>query len=309
MRARRFALTLVYYLQGIALAWRMAPAIVHANDYNTMWIGVAAKQLRRSWLVYDCHELWPDRNGRPEWRAWLIACETLFVRIADATLTTSPGYAREIARRYRVPAPVLVRNAQARSEPARGPREGSDEGPVAVYVGGLMPGRGLEVAISAAARVPRLRLRLIGPGNERYLERLRERARKADVADRVELLPPVAPTHVVDAIGYADVGLMLIEPVCRSYELTLPNKLFEYAAAGLPILASDLPVIGQVVRDDGLGEVVAPNDVELIALAMERLIDPEIAREVRERVRSFASRATWDRERATLERVYNEAGR
>ena len=38
-------------------------------------------------------------------------------------------------------------------------------------------------------------------------------------------------------------GLCLIQPICRSYELTLPNKLFEYACAGLPILASDLPVI------------------------------------------------------------------
>ena len=43
---------------------------------------------------------------------------------------------------------------------------------------------------------------------------------------------------------------MLIEPVCRSYELTLPNKLFEYAAAGLPMLSSDLPVIGALVRGE-----------------------------------------------------------
>ena len=59
------------------------------------------------------HELWPDRNGRPEWRPWLLACERLFVRLADATITTSPGYAELIARRYRVLPPVVVRNIPA----------------------------------------------------------------------------------------------------------------------------------------------------------------------------------------------------
>ncbi len=97
---------------------------------------------------------------------------------------------------------------------------------------------------------------------------------------------------------------MLIQPVCRSYELTLPNKLFEYAAAGLPILASDLAVIGQVVRSEGLGEVVGADDIEQIARAMERFGDPDLAAEVRARVRRFAATHTWERERHELARCY-----
>jgi glycosyltransferase involved in cell wall biosynthesis len=286
-------------------------ALVHANDYNTMWIGVAAKLLRRSRLVYDCHELWADRNGRPEWRSWLIACEALFVRFADITITTSPGYAAAIAARYRVTPPVLVRNIPARG--AARHRDGSHavggRRPLAIYLGGVMPGRGLEQAIEALARVPELDLRMIGPGRDAYRDALARRARAAGVADRVALHQAVAPGEVVAALLDGALGLMLIQPICRSYELTLPNKLFEYAAAGLPILASDLPVIGPLVRAEAIGEVVPAADIELIARAMRRLAGPSVNAEVRERVRAFAQRVTWEQERTVLERAYAARGR
>jgi glycosyltransferase involved in cell wall biosynthesis len=305
-RLRQLAVTVAYYVQGIALVRRTSPVLVHSNDYNTMWIGIAAKLLRRSRLVYDCHELWADRNGRPEWRPWLVACEALFVRIADVTITTSPAYAATIASRYRVPPPVLVRNVPARGRPPRASPDRPVVGarPLAVYLGGLMPGRGLEQAIDALVLVPELRLRLIGPGRDSYRTAVMRRIGAAGVGDRVEVWPAVSPAEALHSIGDGDMGLMLIQPVCLSYELTLPNKLFEYAVAGLPILTSDLPVIGPLVRAEAIGEVVPATDVELIARAMRRLADPSVNAKMRERVVSFANRMTWEAERAVLERVY-----
>ena len=270
----RLAVTSAFYVQSIALRRelpgpRARQRLQHDVDRDR------AKPLRGSRLVYDSHELWPDRNGRPEWRPWLVACEALFVRVADATITTSPGYAAAMASRYRVAPPIVVRNVPALTGGARRrvPPDDRDSA-VAVYVGGLMPGRGLEQAIDALAQAPGVRLRLIGPGRESYRDALRQRIDAAGMSDRVDVRTAVAPSTVLDAIADADMGLMLIQPICRSYELTLPNKLFEYAAAGLPILASDLPVIGPLVRDEGLGEVVAAADLEQIALAMRRLAEP-----------------------------------
>jgi glycosyltransferase involved in cell wall biosynthesis len=305
---RRLAVTAAFYLQGLRLVLRSSPALVHANDYNTMWIGVGAKLLRGSRLIYDCHELWPDRNGRPEWRPWLLACEALFVRLADATVTTSPGYAAALAARYRIAVPVLVRNIPVQAPPPSA-RQPTNARPVVVYLGGVMPGRGLEQAIDALPRAPELVLRVVGPGRDSYRAGLARRARAAGVGDRVELAPAVPAADVLAAVEGAAVGLMLIQPVCRSYELTLPNKLFEYAAAGIPILASDLPVIGPLVRDQAIGEVVPPGDLELIAAAMLRLAAPSVNAELRRRVRAFAALATWERERAALEGVYGRPGR
>lgn len=300
---RRLLVTAVYNWQGIGLLRRSAPDLIHANDYNTMWIGVAGKLLRRSRLIYDCHELWPDRNGRPEWRPWLVACEWLFVRAADVTLTTSPGYADVIARRYRVPRPLVVRNIPQSATPAPAPSS-ARAGGLGMYIGGVMPGRGLEQAIRALPLARGIRLRLIGPGREGYRQALRDLAEAEGVSDRAEILSPVSPSELVHTIAAGDFGLMLIEPVCLSYELTLPNKLFEYAAAGLPILSSDLPVIGRVVREHGLGRSVSPLDPGQIASAMHELCQPEINSGIRRRVAAFARTNTWEHERQVLEGAY-----
>lgn len=304
--ARRLAWAAAYYVQGIALVRRTSPALVHANDYRTMWIGIAAKLLRHSRLVYDSHELWPDRDGRPEWRPWLVACEWLFVRLADATVASNPAISETLARRYRVPAPTVVRNVSESVVESPRQAEGLQAGaaPLAVYVGSLTQGRGIEQAILALAAAPEFRLRLMGSGAPGFRAHLAQCAAAAGVEDRIEYRPPVEPTAVAEAITGVDMGLLLTQPVCLNNELSLPNKLFEYAAAGLPIVASDLPVIRALVRGEGLGEVVPPDDVDAIAQAMRRLADPERNDEVRERVHSFAARTTWAQERLLLEEVY-----
>jgi hypothetical protein len=70
-----------------------------------MMPAAAVARLLGARVVYDSHELWADRNGRIESRRALIALEALWVRLAHATITTSPGYAEVLARRYRVPRP------------------------------------------------------------------------------------------------------------------------------------------------------------------------------------------------------------
>lgn len=302
---RRLAVTLLFNAEGIALAYRLSPALVHANDYPTMWIALAAKLLRRSKVVYDAHELWPDQ-GRPEWRPWQLACEWLFVHLADATVAANSGISDTIARRYRMAAPVVVRNVpkQVLESPPRGEGARAGNSPLAVHAGTMTPERGIEFAIEALASVPGLRLRLIGGSSDEYRAELDSHAVAAGVADRVEHRPPVAPDDVAEAVAVADFGLILTQPTCLNNVLSLPNKLFEYAAAGLPILAGDLPLIGTLVREEQLGETVPPTDVQAIAEAMRRLADPERNAELRERVRSFAERETWTEERRLLEEVY-----
>ncbi|HZC31630.1 MAG TPA: glycosyltransferase [Gaiellaceae bacterium] len=304
-RLRRLLVTLAFNAQGAALAWRTSPALVHANDYDTMWIGLAAKLLRRSRVVYDAHELWPDRNGRPEWRPRLIATESLFVRLADAMTTVSPGCAEVMARRYRIPPPVVVRNVPERPTRHEAPRP--HDPPVAVYVGVLAPGRGIEQAVEALAAVPNLRLRLIGPASQGFATQVAQHAEARGVANRVETRPPVDPDRVPAAIADAAMGLVLIQPTSLSHRLSLPNKLFEYVVAGLPVVASDLPVMGPLVRDEGIGEVVPPADVDALAAAMQRLADPARNSAARERVRSLGERVNWQQERRVLEDVYRGA--
>jgi glycosyltransferase involved in cell wall biosynthesis len=265
-----------------------------------MWIGVAARLLGAK-VVYDSHELWPDRNQRPEFRPWLLAGEALFVRAANRVITTSPGYAAVMAKRYRIREPDLVRNVPQNSVTRQSDPPAS---PVAVYVGGLLEGRGLEQSIAALSAVPGLTLRMIGPGSAAYRARLAALADSLGVRDRLELVEPVAPSQVVRAVAAASFGVVLIQPVCRSYELTLPNKLLECVAAGLPVLASDLPVIAAFVRSHAVGVVVAPNDAADLASGMAALMDPAFNRECRRRAAALAGELTWGAESRRLVDVY-----
>jgi glycosyltransferase involved in cell wall biosynthesis len=321
-RLRRILSGLSFSRQAFSVARQTRPELVHANDWNTMWTGLAIKLGFGARLVYDSHELWPDRNGRWEWRPWLLAGEALFMRVADEVITSSPGYAEELASRYRVSRPLVVRNipepctAAGSSSPShRASQEllssighsqlaGPPSPPRVVYVGGLMPGRGLEQMIDSLPLLPDVRLCAIGPGASRFRMDLLRRARAAGVEDRVVLRAPVAPGDVRGVLLGAAAGLCLIQPICRSYELSLPNKLFEYAAAGVPVLASDAPVIAAVVRTHGLGQVVAGDGPRAIATSLERLLAPEGWRLASELAGAFAAGNDWRAEADALAGVY-----
>jgi glycosyltransferase involved in cell wall biosynthesis len=307
IRLRRLVTTADYYRRGIALVRRLRPELIHANDYNTAWIGLAGKVLAGSRLVYDSHELWPDRNLRPEWRPWLLLCESLFVRAADSVVTTSPGYAEVIARRYRVAAPTLVRNVpEWRAGPA--PSRAGEGPPLAVYFGAVTRNRGLPTALRALALVPELRLRIVGPEAWGYRATLAALAAELGVGDRLELLEPVAPAEAPAVMGDADVGLALIEPACLSYEMTLPNKLYEYVAAGLPVLSSDVPVLAREVREHGVGTVADPADPVAVAAALRAVLEPEANASFRAAAERLAEEAVWEREREKLAAVYGATG-
>ena len=308
VRIHRWLRTLDYYRRAIAVVRAERPVLIHCNDYNTMWVGVAARLMGGTAVVYDAHELWPDRNLRPEPRWWLLVCEWLFVRVADRTITASPGYADVISRRYRVNRPQVIRNIPELSEqrPASGdPRENGDAG--FVYVGALTRNRGIEVSIRAIALAPGARLRLLGPVSAAYRAELERLAGDQGVSDRVEVAAPVPPGGVIEALRGATAGLALIQPACLSYELSLPNKLFEYLLAGLPVLASDLPVLGAFVSEHRVGLVAQPDDPADVAAKLVELMRPDRNRELRAAVAETAEELRWDRESELLGATYSEA--
>ncbi len=312
VRAHRWLRTLDFYRRAIATVREERPALVHCNDYNTMWVGVAARLAGDTTVVYDSHELWPDRNGRPEPRWWLIACEALFVRVAHRTITASPGYADVIARRYRIERPGVVRNIPdasmlPRALSSRNGDSGRSEDRLALYVGALTTGRGLELSIMALNRLQDVRLRLVGPGRPAYLDELAALADREGVSDRVEFAGAVSSGELIEAISEASVGLALIQPICLSYRMSLPNKVFEYVAAGLPVLGSDLPAIGPLVSEHGIGLLAAPGEVDDVAEKLNEMLDPERNLAFREAAREAARELSWNHEAERLAEAYREA--
>ncbi len=304
LRLHRLLRTADFYRRAYGVVRRERPVLVHCNDWNTMWVGVLVRLASRTAVVYDSHELWPDRNGRPEPRWWLLACEAVFVRVAHVVVVASPGYADVMTRRYRMPRPAVVLNVPPAPPPA--PAAPAAAPDLAVYVGGLQPHRGLEPAIKALALVPGLRLRLLGPGREDYRAGLRVLAARNEVSDRVEFARAVLPSEVLAGLRDAAFGLALFEPMCLSHRLVAPNKVYEYMAAGIPVLAADLPVMRAFVEEWGLGALTSTEPVT-VAAGMRQLLDPAVNLELRRRAVAAAAEVTWARERTVLEDAYDRA--
>lgn len=297
----------------------LRPDLLHAHDSNALLpVGIAARRLRRPY-VYDAHDLWLHRPRRQRSRlyhtlqnAFFGIIERLFVPRAAVTFTVSAPIARHLEQRYRLARVELVPNYPERPAAAvrreiralPGPGNVPVGAPIILYLGGLMGGRGIEYLVRSMAGVPEAHLVLLGSGHQG--PDLVAEARRTGVAERVHVLPPVPPEEVVDYASSATIGVSPIVPSCLNYEYSLPNKLFQYMAAGIPVVASDFPQVREVVVGSAAGLVVDTQRPESIAGALNELLgDRGAAMAMGERGRKATEeRYNWSTSAAALLSAY-----
>lgn len=279
-----------------------------AHDLETLPAAVRAARSGGARVVYDSHELFAERASAGRWaRAASRAIERRLIGRADAVITVSESIAGELVRRYGVPRPEVVRNLPSGSPHGAGPsplreRLGIDRSArVVLYLGGLQRGRGLESLVRGIASLDGIVLVLMGPGHPGYVSGLQDVVRRAGVQGRTVFAAPVAAAEVVPWASGADVGVAPIQNVSLSYYLSLPNKLFDYIAAGLPVVASDFPEIRRVVGEGGVGALCRPDDPADIARAITWVLaDPARYQGLRDAARAAAVDLTWEREAEKL---------
>ena len=299
------------------------PQILHAHDSDTLGPVAAAARRLGVPFVYDAHELW---LGQGRWgRSWLyFALMYLFFAILErrligrsaAQVTVSPPIARWLERRYHLRHVELLANyPEAGPESSRDLRtridpQGLPQGaPIILYLGGLMEGRGLEALVQS---IPLLRsgahLVLLGQG---ALEvSLRRLAAELGVDRRVHLLTPVPPDEVISWAASADIGVSPLVPSSLNNRYSLGNKLFQYMAAGLPVVASDFPQVRDVVVGSEAGLCVDTTDPRQFASAIDGLLaDRDRLRAMgRNARRAVEERYNWDVSARTLLEVYRSLG-
>jgi len=241
--------------------------VVHANDLDTLpaaWLLARASDAR---LVYDAHELYTDQEPDPPRLHRVVArtLEGVLAHRADAVVTLSEPIAEELQHRLRArETPAAVLNAPEREDAEPPPRE---VGPLrAIYQGAMGPGRPLEDLLVAAEHAPEVRFTLRVAGADPDALR-----RSAAHLPNVEVVDPVPPDRLVEALRGFDVGLVINRPVTRNDELVFPNKLFEYLMAGLAVAVPRLPGMTPLVEGERVGITYQPGRPELLGHALARL--------------------------------------
>jgi glycosyltransferase involved in cell wall biosynthesis len=127
---------------------------------------------------------------------------------------------------------------------------------IIIYQGVLVDGRGIKRTIDALEYLPDCVFCLMGwsPTEDEY----RQYAATKSYSERVIFCGSVPYDELHAYTSSADIGMCFIEPISFSYELALPNKLFEYAMAGLPTLVSDLPAMREIIDKHNTGLIISP---------------------------------------------------
>jgi glycosyltransferase involved in cell wall biosynthesis len=292
--------------------------IYHAHVERTFPACYIAARLRRKPFILDAPELTLSDPRYASWHRLNAASARLIAgmlaRCAGA-ITASPLYAQEMCNRYHIPEVTVIRNVPAYRSTVKTDRLRHHLGlrpdvRIALYQGNLQPNRGLQILVRAAPFLERdTIIVMMGRGFGDTPSELNMLIAHEGVADRVKILPPVPYEELLDWTSSADIGLSVLPPdYSLSIQKCLPNKLFEYLMAGLPVLASQLDAIVEVLKTYDVGQVVASLTPAGVGTAINALLaDRERLDHMRHNALEAArSVFCWEKESQTLIRLYQE---
>jgi len=265
---------------------------IHCNDLEPLPFCVFAKLLKfgKTKLFYDAHELETEKLAARGWRQPLSRfLERALISSVDAVITVSDRIANWYAERYDCESPQVIINSPVKwgtkkADLFRDSFTIPSSMQIFLYLGGLQQGRAIELMLEAFTGANRIALVFMGyGGTSSEGKRLDALVRKtAGLHPNIFFHEPVGQSELPNYVSSADVGLCLIEDMCLSYRYCLPNKLFEYAMGGLPVIVSDLPEMRDKVEHYNCGIVCRDLSAEGIL---------ESAKEILKGVDSFGANA------------------
>lgn len=275
-----------------------------ANDLDTLPSVYLASLIRRKKMVYDSHEYFtevPELVHRPRIkRIWEFLEARIFPRL-EFVYTVNSSIAKIYERKYGVNVGVIRNVPVARMpEPAAvSLPAGFADGPVIIYQGAVNAGRGLEEMIRAMPFMPRPRLLIVGDGDVRI--QLEALVNRLDLGSRVFFAGRVPFDRLSWYTRQATMGISLEQDTGLNYRYALPNKLFDYMQAGIPVIASDLPEIRKIVEKVGFGLIIDRFDPDFLSQTIMSILgNPDLLQSWRSKALKSAPDFIWEEEEKEL---------
>jgi len=252
--------------------------ILHCNDINMLPIAVIIKKFYKKdiKIVYDAHEYETETYALSGIQKKVTKlAEKFLIKYADRVITVSDSIAEEYVRLYGIEKPALVLNAppykeeMKKSEIFRERFNIKEEQTIFLYQGGLGFNRGIEVLLEVFKGLDTSKSVIVFMGYGALEELIKEHMK---TYTNIFFHEAVSPEVLLNYTTSADFGISTIEDSCLSYRYCLPNKLFEYMMAEIPLIVSNLPEMKKVIEKNSIGVVAKENTVDGLKEAIEEAI-------------------------------------
>jgi glycosyltransferase involved in cell wall biosynthesis len=248
-----------------------------ANDLDTLPACFFVSKLKNTALVYDSHELFsegPELQGRKFVQVFWRRLEDFFLPRIKKAYTVSPSIVEFYNAKYQNKM-GLIRNIPLKQDvlevdEVRFPTKNK----TILYQGVLNPGRGLKPMIKALQFIDDLDLIIIGYG--KVEAELKAFVVEQKMTNRVHFLGRISREKLFNYTKKATLGMVLEEPLGLSFQYSLPNKLFDYIHAEIPIIAGNLPEIARIINTYKVGVLVDDYAPKSIAKAINTLLKDNV---------------------------------
>jgi glycosyltransferase involved in cell wall biosynthesis len=168
---------------------------------------------------------------------------------------------------------------------------------------GINIDRGGEELIDAIKLTEDVSLLIIGSGD--LLQLLKDKVSALDLADRIKFIPKIHWPELMKYTRSADAGISVDRNTNLNYEFSLPNKLFDYISAGIPVIASDLHEIKKIVLGNNCGIIIPEVNPLEISKAISNLREnPELLAELKLNAINASKSVSWEVEEIKVKEFY-----
>jgi len=257
--------------------------VLLANDLDTLLPNYLISKLQIKKLVYDSHELFseiPELVNKPFTKKVWRSLERLVLPNLKNTYTVSNSIADYYDKKYQTKFKV-IRNLPLMIRTISKGNFSFDhkEEKIILYQGAINIGRGLELIINTMPFISNCILVIIGNGD--IIKNLKSYVKNINLVKKVRFLESLTPNELQKITPLANIGISIEEDLGLNYRFSLPNKIFDYINAEVPILVSNLPEMRKIIDTHKVGEIVKDRSPQKLALQIKELLKKDYSEELK----------------------------
>lgn len=297
-----------FFIRTLLILFKIKPKVINAHALSVLPFALFAKYLFKSLVVYDAHELETEQvsgmNLRKKLAKWL---ERKLIYKIDMMFVVSESIADWYVKEYDINRPSVVLNAPNKRELRannhfREQLAIREEQVILLYQGGLFAGRGVQLILDAFKERADDKVVVVFMGYGELEQNIKLAAAENN---NIFFFPAVPPQVVLEYTSSADLGISLIERICLSYYYCMPNKLFEYSMAGLPVLVSNMKDMSELVTENHMGIIISNFSASGVNQAVDEFLNQDLTL-MKENAYNTACKNSWEMQEQKMLAAYKK---